>query len=47
MKRVLSLVLALSMVMSMFTFSFAGTSLKDVAGTEYEEAVDFIFWFSV
>ena len=40
MKRVLSLVLALSMVMSMFTFSFAGTSLKDVAGTEYESAVE-------
>ncbi len=40
MKRVLSLVLALSMVMSMFTFSFAGTSLKDIAGTEYESAVE-------
>ena len=40
MKRVLSLVLALSMVMSMFTFSFAGTGLKDVAGTEYESAVE-------
>ena len=39
MKRVLSLVLALSMVLSMFTFAFAGTTLKDVAGTEYEAAV--------
>ena len=38
MKRVLSLVLALSMVMSMFTFSFAG--LKDVEGTNYEAAVE-------
>ena len=40
MKRVLSLVLAISMVMSMFTFSFAGTSLKDVDGTDYESAVE-------
>lgn len=40
MKRVLSLVLAISMVMSMFTFSFAGTSLKDVTGTEYQAAVE-------
>ncbi len=39
MKRVLSLVLALSMVLSMFTFAFAGTTLKDVVGTEYEAAV--------
>ena len=38
MKRIVSLVLALSMVMSMFTFSFAG--LKDVEGTEYEAAVE-------
>ena len=40
MKRVLSLILAISMVMSMFTFSFAGSSLKDVAGTDYESAVE-------
>ena len=40
MKRVLSLILAISMVMSMFTFSFAGTSLKDVDGTDYESAVE-------
>ena len=40
MKRVLSLILAISMVMSMFTFSFAGTSLKDVNGTEYQAAVE-------
>lgn len=40
MKRIVSLVLALSMVMSMFTFSFAGTELTDIAGTEYEAAVE-------
>ena len=40
MKRVLSLILAVSMVMSMFTFSFAGTTLKDVDGTEYQAAVE-------
>lgn len=39
MKRIVSLVLALSMVLSMFTTSFAGTSLKDVEGTDYEAAV--------
>ncbi len=39
MKRVLSLILAISMVMSMFSFSFAKTSLKDVEGTDYEAAV--------
>ena len=31
MKKIVSLVLALSMVLSMFTFAFAGTTLKDVA----------------
>ena len=40
MKRVLSLILAVSMVMSMFTFSFAGTTLKDVVDTDYEAAVE-------
>lgn len=40
MKKVLSLILAISMVMSMFTFSFAGTELRDVAGTEYQSAVE-------
>ena len=40
MKRVLSLILAISMVMSMFTFAFAGTTLTDVDGTEYESAVE-------
>ena len=40
MKRVLSLILAISMIMSMFTFSFAGVSLSDVAGTEYQAAVE-------
>ena len=40
MKRVLSLILAISMVMSLFTFSFAGSTLKDVAGTDYESAVE-------
>lgn len=40
MKRIVSLVLALSMVLSMFTFSFAGESLKDVEGTKYEAAVE-------
>ena len=38
MKRIVSLILALSMVLSMFTMSFAG--LKDVEGTDYEAAVD-------
>ena len=40
MKRIVSLILALSMVLSMFTMSFAGTSLKDVEGTKYEAAVE-------
>lgn len=40
MKRIVSLVLAVSMVLSMFTFSFASSSLTDVAGTEYEAAVE-------
>ena len=39
MKRIVSLVLALSMVLSLFTTAFAGTSLKDVEGTKYEAAV--------
>ena len=39
MKRIVSLVLALSMVLSMFTTAFAGTSIKDVEGTDYEAAV--------
>jgi len=39
MKRIVSLVLALSMVLSMFTVAFAGTGLKDITGTEYEAAV--------
>lgn len=40
MKRVLSLVLALSMVLGMFSFAFAGSNLKDIAGTDYEAAVE-------
>lgn len=39
MKRIVSLVLALSMVLSMFATAFAGTTLTDVEGTEYESAV--------
>lgn len=39
MKRVLSLVLALSMVLGMFSFAFAGSNLKDITGTDYEAAV--------
>ena len=38
MKRIVSLILVLSMVLSMFSMSFAG--LKDVEGTEYEAAVN-------
>ena len=40
MKRIVSLILALSMVLSMFTMSFAGSSLKDVEGTKYQAAVE-------
>ena len=39
MKKIVSLVLALSMVLSMFATAFAGTALKDVAETDYEAAV--------
>lgn len=39
MKRIVSLVLVLSMVLSMFTFASAST-LKDISGTKYEAAVD-------
>ena len=39
MKRIVSLVLALSMVLSMFSFAFAGNTLPDVEGTDYEAAV--------
>ena len=34
MKKIVSLVLALSMVLSMFATAFAGTALKDVAETD-------------
>ena len=40
MKRIVSLLLALSMVLSMFTVSFAGTSLKDIEGKKYQAAVE-------
>ena len=40
MKRIVSLILALSMVLSMFTMSFAGSSLKDIEGTDYQAAVE-------
>lgn len=40
MKRVLSLVLALSMVLGMFSFAFAGSNLKDIVGTDYEASVE-------
>lgn len=39
MKRIVSLVLVLSMVLSMFSFASA-SSLKDITGTKYEAAVD-------
>ena len=39
MKKIVSLVLALSMVLSMFTTAFAGSSLEDIKGTDYEAAV--------
>ncbi len=39
MKKIVSLVLALSMVLSMFTTAFAGTSIEDIKGTDYEAAV--------
>ena len=40
MKRVLSLVLAFSMVLSMFSFAFASSKLKDIDGTDYEASVE-------
>ncbi len=40
MKRTLSLILAISMIMSVFTSVFAGVELKDVEGTDYESAVE-------
>lgn len=40
MKRIVSLVLALSMVLGLCATAFAGTSLTDVVGTKYEAAVE-------
>ena len=40
MKKWLSLVLIISMVMNMFTFSFASVTLKDIEGTEFEAAIE-------
>jgi len=40
MKRIVSLVLALSMVLSLFSAAFAASTLKDITGTKYESAVE-------
>ncbi len=40
MKKVLSLVLVIAMVLSSMSFAFASTSFEDVAGNDYEDAIN-------
>lgn len=47
MKRVLSLVLVIAMVLSSFTFAFAAPKFDDIADTNYEEAIDTLFALGV
>ncbi|WDV46046.1 S-layer homology domain-containing protein [Clostridiaceae bacterium M8S5] len=46
MKKVLSLVLALSLVLGLFSMAFAATP-KDIVGTEYEKAIERLMAFGV
>lgn len=47
MKKVLSLVLVIAMVLSSFSFAFAAPQFEDVADTDYEEAIDTLYALGV
>jgi len=47
MKKVLSLVLVIAMVLSSFSFAFAAPQFEDVADTNYEEAIDTLYALGV
>ena len=40
MRKFVSIMLALALILSSFTLAFSADSLKDVEGTEYQEAVN-------